>query len=282
MNTSFGLKALSLAISVALFAPVSSVVASEENPRERLFQTASEPGYTPDDIEAEIVFGRELSSKILGKYPVSKNSALNTYVNKVGQTIAVNSQRTEIAYYFVVLDTPLINAFSAPGGYVFITQGALNQVQDESELAAILAHEIGHIEARHYVKKIGLRSEKSSAEGGLTAALAGGGVSAAKAFNEAVNLSMEILFSKGLQSETDEFQSDESAVWILANSGYDPTALERYFNRIVKIHNSDTATLDKTHPPMSKRINQLEQLNVQNQLDKLNYARLQERFNEYK
>lgn len=273
-------KTLILSLALSFLGHSAYLQASEENPRQRLFQLAPEPVYTQDDIEAEVAFGRELASKILGKYPVTQNKAQMTYVNKVGQNLAIHSQRTEIVYHFAILDTPIINAFAAPGGYIFITQGALDQAQDEAELAAILGHEFGHIEERHYVKQVGLRSNKGTAESGLTAALSGGGAAAAKAFNEAVNETMEILFTKGLKSKEDEYQADAHSVWLLTNTGYDPSALKRYFERIQSVHTPNTQTLAQTHPPMDKRIAKLNQLLQENELDQLNYARLQERFNE--
>lgn len=250
------------------------------NFHKRLFVTVPDAPYTEDDIATEILFGRELSSKVLGKYPPLKNDQLNAYVNKVGQLVAQMSERSELQYRFIVLDTDVINAFAAPGGYIFVTKGALNNVEDESELAAILAHEIGHVELRHYVKKIRLRSAKGNAEEGLGAILSGGGRAATQAFNEALDQTMEILFSKGLQSKNDEFEADRTSVFLLANAGYDPAALMRYFNRIEKIHTSEMQILAETHPPLADRINEMDTLIEKNGLSTINLAKLQERFNE--
>lgn len=260
----------------------SSTTASISSFHARLHTKIPEPPYSQDDVETEIVFGRELASKILGKYPPLHDDALNTYLNKVGQVVAKNSERPELDYHFVVIDTDIINAFAAPGGYVFITRGALNQVQDEAELAAIIAHEIGHVELRHYVKKVGLRSQKGNAEEGLDAILSGGDRAAMQAFNEALDATMEILFAKGLQSKKDEFEADQTSVFLLANAGYDPSALTRYFTRIESIHNASTQTLADTHPPLAERITQMTSLMDKNGLTDLNQAKLQERFNENK
>lgn len=253
----------------------------DDNFHKRLFATIPDAPYTEDDIATEILFGRELASKVLGKYPPVKNDQLNAYVNKVGQVVAQMSERSELKYRFIVLDTDIINAFAAPGGYIFITKGALNNIEDESELAAILAHEIGHVELRHYVKKVKLRSSKGSAEDGLGAILSGGGRAATQAFNEALDETMEILFNKGLQSKKDEFEADQTSVFLLANAGYDPTALMRYFNRIEKNQSEQVQILSETHPPLTERINEMDTLIEQNGLSNINLATLQERFNEY-
>lgn len=253
----------------------------DQNFHKRLFATIPDAPYTEDDIATEILFGRELASKVLGKYPPVKNDQLNAYINKVGQVVAQMSERSELQYRFIVLDTDIINAFAAPGGYVFITKGALNNIEDESELAAILAHEIGHVELRHYVKKVKLRSAKGNAEDGLGAILSGGGRAATQAFNEALDETMEILFNKGLQSKKDEFEADRTSVFLLANAGYDPTALMRYFNRIEKNQSDQTQILAETHPSLTERINEMDTLIQQNGLSNINLAKLQERFNEY-
>lgn len=263
----------------------NSVKADTSNPsyyHQRIYEKIPEPAYSKDDVDTEVVFGRELAAKILGKYPPLKDKKLNEYVNKVGEVIAQQSDRPELTYHFIVVNTDIINAFSAPGGYVFITKGAIDQMDDESELAAVIAHEIGHIELRHYVKKVGLRSTKGKAEDDLSAILSGGDRAAMQAFNEALDETMEILFNKGLQSKKDEFGADQTAVFLLANAGYDPTALERYFKKIEHIHNNETEILAETHPPLDERITKMDQLLKQNGMDTLKLAKLKERFDESK
>ena len=257
---------------------------SSENTAKKFHQrisiTPTEPAYTQDDIETEIIFGRNLAAKILAKYPPLKAEKINQYVNKVGLLLTEHSSRPELNYHFIVLDTPIINAFAAPGGYIFITKGALDQVQDEAELAGILAHEIAHVELRHYVKKIGLRSQKASKEKTLTAIISGGGASAVKAFSQALDETLDILFKKGLNSKKDELESDQYATWLLANTGYDPTALKRYFQRIQTLQAPETRVLTHTHPPLKERIEHLDALIQNNQLSQNQLVKLEERFHE--
>ena len=246
--------------------------------RERLNSSSAEPAYSRDDIEAEIIFGKELASKIAGKFKIIKDDNLNKYVNKVGQLVARSSVRSELSYRFMVIQSDDINAFAVPGGYVFITTGALNQVKDESELAGILAHEIAHIEKRHYVKQVGIRSNKASPEQGFIAILTGGGASSVQAFQEAIDETLEILFNKGLQSHKDEFEADATGIWLATNTGYDPTALSRYFKRIAKL-DGQVKTLKATHPSLEIRANKMDKLLKQHQLDKLQQPTLEDRFN---
>jgi len=259
-----------------------TLIAPQVEFRQRAFSEIVEPEYTEDDIQAEITFGRELSSKILGRYPVLRNDNLNTYVNLIGNTLAQFSQRPELNYHFIVLDSDEINAYAAPGGYVFISKGALNKAQNEAQIAGILAHEMGHIEARHYVRAVGLRGTNADADNSLTALLSGGGAAAVTAFNQAVGQAMEILFEKGLQSKQDEFEADAASIWLLVNAGYQPSALADYFNLFTAIQDTNTKVLSDTHPPMAERITELQNVLNEHGLDTLRLATLEERLNEHR
>jgi predicted Zn-dependent protease len=109
--------------------------------------------------EEEYYIGRATAALILSKYKPYRNASLNTYVNTMGTAIAYNSDRPETyaGYHFLVLDTDEVNAMAAPGGFIFVTKGLVRRCGDEETLAAILAHEIGHVAARH-----GLQSIKKS------------------------------------------------------------------------------------------------------------------------
>jgi len=106
--------------------------------------------------EQEYYLGRSVAAKILNQYPVYQNDRLTTYVNKVGTAVSYTSDRPEIfaGYHFLLLDSEEINAFACPGGFVFITRGLLSTCQDEEALACILAHEVGHVCAKHGLKAI--------------------------------------------------------------------------------------------------------------------------------
>ncbi|SFC05725.1 Peptidase family M48 [Marinospirillum celere] len=267
-------------IAVFLLVFVFTAAQADENFRNRLNTELTSGAYTAEDIEAEIHFGRELASKVLGRYPAWDNSKVNLYINKVGQLLVENSQRPELTYRFLALDTDEVNAFAAPGGYVFITRGALDQVANEAELAAILAHEIGHIEHRHYVEAVGLRASQGDLESGLTTMLMGGGATAAIAFDQAVNAMMEIFFETGLQSHEDEYEADQTAVWLLTLVGYHPGALKDFFERVQSQAEQEAAGISRTHPSFADRIQRLESELTTNQLDQLELATLEERLHE--
>jgi len=109
--------------------------------------------------EEEYYIGRTVAALILSLYPVYENNALTSYVNTLGNAVAVYSDRPETyaGYHFLILDTEEVNALSAPGGFIFISKGLMKRCRDEETLACILAHEIGHVSAKH-----GLQSIKKS------------------------------------------------------------------------------------------------------------------------
>jgi len=106
--------------------------------------------------EEEYYIGRATAALILAKYKPFRNEALNAYVNTMGTALSYHSDRPETyaGYHFLVLDTDEVNAMAAPGGFVFVTRGLVKRCGDEETLAAILAHEIGHVAARHGLQSI--------------------------------------------------------------------------------------------------------------------------------
>lgn len=115
----------------------------------------------------EVAVGRQNDEQVKKQYHVYGSKALQDYVNSVGQRIARQSHRPNLEYHFTVLDSPEINAFALPGGYVYITRGILAYLNSEAELAAVLGHEIGHVTARHGVRQ---QSAAQAADIGLTIA----------------------------------------------------------------------------------------------------------------
>lgn len=230
-----------------------------------------------DDLAEEVRFGREVAARLLGRYGLYRNEAIMRYVNLVGRALAQNSSRPELSYRFAVLNTSEINAYAAPGGYVFITKGALEQVHDEAEFAGILAHEMNHITERHVVKELNIRAADESAASGLARLIGGSTESARMAFNHAVDKAMDMLFSSGFKKEN-EVQADTNTVALCAITGYDPAGLERYFARIGEIKDTATEVLDRTHPGYGERIALLRKVIETEGIEPSKYRRNEQRF----
>ena len=102
----------------------------------------------------EIALGRNYSSQILKQIPAYPDKELQDYVQSVGDSLAKKSHRPNLIYRFTVLDSPDVNAFALPGGYIFVFRGLMAYLSSEEELAAVLGHELGHVTARHSVQQI--------------------------------------------------------------------------------------------------------------------------------
>jgi len=234
---------------------------------------------TAEDVRAEINFGREVAARVLGRFPLLRNERLTRYVSLVGTALAAQSGRPELNYHFAILDSDSVNAYSAPGGYIFITRGALEMANDEAELAAVLAHEIAHVSERHIVKALNIHASDNSGAAGLGRMLGAGSDTARVAFMQALDQAVKILFENGY-SQQDELQADRMATLLLVNTGLDPLALRRYLARVQTVDNKSQA-INTTHPPSAERLESLDRLITEEHLIGLDMARNTTRFNRY-
>lgn len=209
------------------------------------------------DYSTERTMGESLALEGLQRFgtPV-KNEMLQQYVNKVGTAVAANSKRATIPYQFAVLDSPVQNAFAVPGGVVFVSRALVSILDDESELAAVLGHEIGHVTARHALKST-QRAQFFQGVGTITAASVRG--NKGKLFASAIGDMQTVLFDKGLDKEM-EFEADLAAMESTYRTGYDPSAMIRVLEKLQKV---EASSKDKkgswftTHPPLDERIARL-------------------------
>ena len=163
---------------------------------------------------------RQEDAKVRQEYGVYDNKALQQYVNEVGQRLGRASHRPNLQYSVVVVDSPEINAFALPGGYVYITRGILAYLNSEAELAGVLGHEIGHVTARHSVQQI-----SAATAAGVGATLLQVFVPGLRnqAGDSVIGLLGNVLLS-GYGREH-ELEADRLGAQYLARTGYDPQAM---------------------------------------------------------
>ena len=168
----------------------------------------------------EVEVGRQEDVKVRQEYGVYDNKALQQYVNEVGQRLARASHRPGLQYNFVVVDSPEINAFALPGGYVYITRGILAYLNSEAELAGVLGHEIGHVTARHSVQQV---SAATAASVGATLLQ----VFVPELRNQGGDTVLGLLGNVLLSGygRDHELEADRLGAQYLARTGYDPQAM---------------------------------------------------------
>ena len=210
--------------------------------------------------EEEYYIGRAVSALILSRYKTVDDAAFTHYLNLVGMAVVYNSDRPETfgGYHFTVLDSDEVNAMAAPGGFVFVTKGLLRRCADEETLAAILAHEVGHVAARHGLQSI-KKSRLVDAFGviGSTAASQLNSEELTKLtglFEGALGDVLETLVGRGYDRKY-EFEADELSVKFLAQTGYNPAGLAAFLTNMEQDKPSGpVAGWFKTHPSPADRL----------------------------
>lgn len=170
--------------------------------------------------QQEIQMGAQAHKDVLQEYGLVENPELQAYVTRVGKALAAKSHRPNLQWHFTVVDSPEVNAFALPGGYIYITRGIMSYLNSEAELAGVLGHEIGHVTARH-----GVRQQSAATAAGLGAIL--GSILVPGMDNQAgatllQQLSQSIVAGYGREHE---LESDRLGAEYLAKSGFDPQAM---------------------------------------------------------
>lgn len=227
---------------------------------------------------AEVAEGRKGHQQVLQEYGVVKDAGLQAYVNELGQRLAKQSHRNNLQWHFTVLDSPEINAFALPGGYVYVTRGIMAYMEDEADLAGVIGHEIGHVTARHGAQRA---TRQQDAGLGVLAATLLGAVLESQGMSGAGQLASDV--SQSVASgyiasygREQELQSDQLGAEYLARSNYDP---QNMVNVITVLKNQERFAADQaraegrpvaegsswlaSHPSNEERLRNITQLAAQ-------------------
>ena len=215
--------------------------------------------------DEEIEMGGKLVSGLLGAAPLVDDPGLQQYVNDVGHWVASQSKRRDLPWTFGVIESEGINAFAAPGGYIVLTLGLFNLLENEAQLAGVLAHEIAHVVRKHHLKALQKTMRRD-----FVASLAVAAVDDdqdQRNLQKLVNTGVQ-LYATGLDREY-EYDADLRGVVLAARAGYDPYALLDVLNTIDSINPESSAltVFMKTHPPLDQRLFRLAD-NMDGRLDK--------------
>ncbi len=269
--------------SILLLLILSHCVSSEKSVPDKQENISPAEKKVIDEYRAELEVGRSMAGKLITVYGSVGNDAFLNYINQVGIYVAKFSAAPEKKYMFAVLNDKSVNAYACPGGYVFITMGALKLSRNEAELAGILGHEIAHVSKRHMMQTLlamskeeldkkseQIKIERNSPEMHarqrpvadendqatrfikvLALATGSGNLN----FLTAAKAGMNLMLQKGLDPKM-ELEADHEGVKYATAAGYSPTALKSFLTRLQaskKDKKSASEILDKTHPSFDKR-----------------------------
>jgi predicted Zn-dependent protease len=195
----------------------------------------------------EVQIGRQINAQLVGsEIKLYRDPQINRYINDIGQRLEQYSGRPDIPYTFQVVNDKSINAFATMGGFVYVNTGLIAAADNEAELASVMAHEIGHIAARHSLQQM----RQSAIAQGVAAAA---GVDR----NVLVNIGVDLALRRP-NSRKDELQADQLGLQTLKKAGYAPSAMLSFMEKLLKSGGS-VPTFLSTHPATSDRISALKQ-----------------------
>lgn len=223
----------------------------------------------------EISMGKSYDPQIIEQYGLYQNKQLQDFINLKGKEMAALSHRPNLPYEFKILDSPVVNAFAVPGGYVYFTRGIMAHFNNEAEFAGVLGHEVGHITARH--------SARQQTTQILTQILFIGGIIVSKDFREFADVAQQgigLLFLKNSRSH--ETESDELGVEYSTKAGYDAKYMAGFFNTLNRLSGEEgrLPTFLSTHPDPGDRFTKVNKLAEKKQAG-MDVGQLKVRRNEY-
>jgi predicted Zn-dependent protease len=201
----------------------------------------------------EVAIGNQIATQINGQVPLVQDVPLNLYVNDLGRLIARHSGRPDLQYYFYIVDSPALNAFALPGGHIYVNRGLIERTSDVSELAGVLAHEIGHVAARHGAENLQRQMRTRSMARVMYQII----------LNREPMLQQEAIEMGGQlwqaqNSRAAEQEADQLAVSYLVQTGVDPRGMLSLFSALweeeQRVPATETVSWFSTHPGTAARM----------------------------
>lgn len=189
----------------------------------------------------EVTVGKQINQQLTkSEFKLDRDRATTVYINRIGQRLAEQSTRPDIPYTFQVIDDNNINAFATMGGFVYVNKGLMAAADNEAELASVIAHEIGHISARHSIKQM---RQMAIASGVASAAGLDG--------SQAVQIGVELALRRP-HSRQAEYEADQLGLETMGRSGYAQSGMVDFMKKL--LNQSSPPSILSTHPATSDRI----------------------------
>jgi len=201
--------------------------------------------------QQEVQLGQQYAADINEQLPIVDDAAVNRYMNALGAEIAQQGDRN-LSYRFHVVNTDVVNAFAVPGGFIYVNRGLIEKASNLSELAGVVAHEIGHVEGRHSVEQL---ERAQTANAGLTLAYVLLGRDPSGAERAAIDVGGSLYFAS--HSREAENEADAMAIDLLVSAGIHPGGLATFFEKLMADQSRTPSQLEQwfaTHPTTRERI----------------------------
>jgi beta-barrel assembly-enhancing protease len=252
---------LSFTLALALVAPGRVFAEDPEKDPDQIGNRNVSGKVNFYSLEKEIALGKQLASEVERQAKIINDPVIAEYVNRVGQNLVRNSD-AKVPFTIKVIDSEEVNAFALPGGFFFVNSGLIMKADNEAELAGVMAHEIGHVAARHGTRQA---TRGEIAQLGMIPLIFMGGWTGYGLYQAAsVLVPIGFLqFSQRMESEADLLGLE-----YMYKAGYDPTAFVDFFEKIETLEKRKPGTMSKvfsTHPPTDARI-RASQKNIQDYL----------------
>lgn len=206
--------------------------------------------------QKEQVIGDQVAAQINAQVPLVRDVPLTLYVNDLGRLIASKSARPDLNYHFYIVDTPGLNAFALPGGHIYVNRGLIERTRNVSELAGVLAHEIGHVAARHGAQNLQRQMRSQGMASTMYHLILG-----REPLLDQDALALGGAMWNAQHSRADEAEADQLAVQYLVASGVDPRGMLSLFSTLMEDERHDPQALRaeqswfSTHPATAARMN---------------------------
>lgn len=222
-------------------------------------QTRIKPGFNMFSPQQDAQIGHNSAVQVERQMRIVRDSAVTNYVSRIGNELARYAPGPQFQYRFRVVDSPELNAFALPGGYIYLNRGVIENARSEGEIAGVLAHEIAHVALRHGTENAS-KGQLTQAGAGLLGALLGRKMNrnTAQIVNVAGSVGLSALFLK--YSRQAETEADIIATQMLARHGrYSPADQVSFFQTIERANRRQVAQWMSSHPAPSSRIRRIEQ-----------------------
>ena len=208
--------------------------------------------------EQEVQMGAQYAQQINQQLPLVRDPEVNRYVNVLGDSLARVTPRSDLEWRFFIVDSPEVNAFAVPGGFIYVNRGLIERAENMSEVAGVIGHEIGHVVRRHSIKQ--MEQQQKAGIGVNLLCILTPNVCGSQAAGAAINLGANAVFARF--SRQDEAEADQEGVVFTTRAGIDPRGIPGMFRILLNERETRPSAVSawfSTHPLEESRITATEQ-----------------------